>query len=217
MSEKRNPLSTLHVPAVALLALGASALLGGCRGNPSDDPPLHWQRQMFTQDKGKPQRENTFFADHRAMRPIEAGTLAASAPVDLLPFHTGKDDAGKHVAKFPAEVTVDEAFLVRGQQRYNIYCAPCHDRTGSGNGLVIQRANKWSRWVPPSYAEQRLIDAPVGELFDTITNGKATMPSYAYQIPIADRWAIVAYVRALQRSQNLPVAALTPEQRSNLK
>lgn len=217
MSHKGNPRTTLQVP-LALATLGAGfMLLAGCRGNPGEDPPIHWQRQMFTQDKGKSQRENTFFADGRAMRPIEAGTLPISAPVEPTSFQTGKDENGKHVAKFPAEVTVDETLLARGQERYNIYCAPCHDRTGAGNGLVIQRANKYVRWQPTAYSDPRLLAAPVGELFDTITNGKGTMPSYSYQVPVADRWAIVAYLRALQRSQNLPVASLTPEQRSNLK
>lgn len=217
MSEKRTTRTTLQLPALALVTASLALSLAGCRGNPGEDPPIHWQRQMFTQDKGKAQRENTFFADGRAMRPIEPGTLSTSTPVDPTSFHTGKDDEGKHISKFPIEVTVDEKLLVRGQNRYNIYCAPCHDRTGSGNGLVIQRANKYSRWLPTSYSDQRLVDAPVGQLFDTISNGKGTMPAYSYQVPTADRWAIVAYVRALQRSQNLPVATLTPEQRSNLK
>src|SRR5262245_20377697 len=99
MSHKGNPRTTLQVP-LALATLGAGfMLLAGCRGNPGEDPPIHWQRQMFTQDKGKSQRENTFFADGRAMRPIEAGTLPISAPVEPTSFQTGKDENGKHVAK----------------------------------------------------------------------------------------------------------------------
>ena len=107
--------------------------------------------------------------------------------------------------------------LKRGQERFNIYCSPCHDRSGSGNGIVIQRANKLGAWAVPSYYEQRLLDTPVGDIFSTITNGKNTMKSYAYQVPVADRWAIVAYVRALQRSQGLKVEQLTAEQRGQLK
>ena len=207
-------LHTLYVP-VAVLAIAAS--LSGCRGNPSEDPPIHLQRNMFTQDKGKPQRGNPFFDDGRSMRPAEPGTLSTSAPIDVTSYQTGKDENGQFVSKFPEEVTVDEKLLTRGQERFNIYCAPCHDRTGGGNGAVIQHANKWGRWIPTAYSDERVMAEPVGQLFDVVTNGVRTMPSYAYQVPVSDRWAIVAYVRALQRSQNLPVVSLSPEQRNNLK
>ena len=189
----------------------------GCRGNPSEDPPIHLQRNMFTQDKGKVQRENTFFEDGRVMRPLEEGTLSTSAPIVKTAYFTGKDDQGRPVDKFPDQVTVDANLLKRGQERFNIYCSPCHDRSGLGNGIVIQRANKLGAWAVPSYSEQRLLDTPVGDIFSTITNGKNTMKSYAYQVPVADRWAIVAYVRALQRSQGLKVEQLTAEQRGQLK
>ena len=203
---------TLTVSAILI-----AGTLMGCRGNPSEEPPYHLQRNMFTQDKGKPQRENTFFEDGRVMRPLEEGTVSASAPVVKTAYYTGKDEQGRAVDKFPSEVTVDEKLLKRGQERFNIYCSPCHDRSGSGNGLVIQRANKLGAWAVPAYFEQRLLDTPVGDIFSTITNGKNTMKSYAYQVPIADRWAIVAYVRALQRSQGLKVDQLTAEQRGQLK
>lgn len=204
--------------------LGAMSLLG-CRGNPSSDPPIHLQRNMFTQDKGKPQRENTFFADGRAMRPAVEGTvpysIAGGDPREVAiepgAYETGKDAAGAYVTKWPDGLSVDAALLSRGQERFNIYCAPCHDRTGSGNGAIIQRANKYGRWAPTSYYEDRIINMPVGQLLETITNGVRTMPSYAYQIPLRDRWAIVAYVRALQRSQHATVAEVPAEQRNNLK
>jgi len=189
----------------------------GCRGNPSEDPPIHLQRNMYTQDKGKVQRENPFFEDGRVMRPLEEGTLSTSAPVVKTAYYTGKDEQGRPVDKFPDQVTVDTNLLKRGQDRFNIYCSPCHDRSGSGNGIVIQRANKLGSWIVPAYSEQRLLDTPVGDIFSTITNGKNTMKSYAYQVPVADRWAIVAYVRALQRSQGLKVEQLTAEQRGQLK
>ena len=198
------------------VVLAAGTLLG-CRGNPSEEPPIHLQRNMFTQDKGKVQRENTFFEDGRVMRPLEEGTLSTSAPIVKTAYYTGKDDQGRPVDKFPEQVTVDANLLKRGQERFNIYCSPCHDRSGLGNGIVIQRANKLGAWAVPSYYEQRLLDTPVGDIFSTITNGKNTMKSYAYQVPVADRWAIVAYVRALQRSQGLKVDQLTAEQRGQLK
>lgn len=199
--------------AVTVLLCAAA----GCRGNPSEDPPVHWQRNMFTQDKARPQRQTTFFEDGRAMRPLVEGTLSQSAPVVQTAYHTGLDDQNRPVTKFPEQVTVDENLLKRGQERFNIFCSPCHDRTGQGNGLVVQRANQRGAWAVPSYSEKRLIETPVGDIFSTITSGKNTMRSYAYQLPIADRWAIVAYVRALQRSQGLKVEQLSAEQRSQLK
>lgn len=209
-------------------ALGATTLLGalsllGCRGNSSSDPPVHLQRNMFTQDKAKPQRESPLFEDGRSMRPLEAGTVPfaiggedeTSVAVDPGPRETGKDATGAYTTKFPDGVNVNMALLERGQARFNIYCAPCHDRTGAGNGLIIQHASKYGRWVPTSYFDDRIMAMPVGQMFETITAGVRTMPGYAYQIPISDRWAIVAYVRALQRSQRGAVAEAPAQQRNN--
>lgn len=209
----RNFLACLSA-GTALAALS----LGGCRGNTSDEPPIHWQRGMFTQDKGKAQRQNLFFEDHRSMRPLEPGTVSTTAAIEPTPYLTGKDDSGQFVSKWPDGVTVDQALLSRGQERFNIYCAPCHDRTGAGNGIVIQHVKRTGAlWQPKSYYDEAVMNEPVGQLFDVITHGKGTMPSYSYQVPVSDRWAIVAYVRALQRSQNLNMAQLSPEQRNNLK
>lgn len=216
----RNLSSASGSPSVGLWAGAALLALGfaACRGNTSDEPPVHWQRGMFTQDKGKAQRANLFFPDHRSMRPIEPGTVSTTAAIEPTPYLTGKDDSGQFVSRWPAEVTVDQKLLSRGQERFNIYCAPCHDRTGAGNGIVIQHVKRTGAlWTPKSYYDETVMKEPVGQLFDVITHGVRTMPAYAYQIPVSDRWAIVAYVRALQRSQNLNLAQLSPEQRNNLK
>jgi mono/diheme cytochrome c family protein len=187
-------------------------LLAACRGGPSDQPPIRWQRQMFNQDKGKPQRENPFFADGRSMRlPVE-GTLTTTAP-EPDAYHTGIAD-GAFVKKMPVALTWD--LLHRGQERFNIYCSPCHDRTGGGQGIVVQRA-AGTMVKPPSYHEDRIRDLPDGELFNTITNGVRTMPSYSYQVPVEDRWDIVAYIRALQRSQRTVLADVPEEMRGTLK
>ena len=200
--------------STALCGLGLVA----CRGNSSDEPPIHLQRNMFTQDKGRAQRQNLFFADHRVMRPTEPGTVSVDDAIEPSAYLTGKDDKNQFVTEWPAGVTVDAKLLDRGQARYNIYCAPCHDRTGNGNGAVIQHVKlSGALWQPKSYYDPSVMSEPVGQLFDVITHGVRTMPSYAYQIPVSDRWAIVAYVRALQRSQNLTAAQLSPEQRNNLK
>lgn len=209
----RNFLSCLYAGTVL-----AALSLGACRGNTSDEPPVHWQRGMFTQDKGKAQRANLFFEDHRSMRPLEPGTVSTTAPIEPSPYLTGKDESGQFVSRWPEGVTVNQALLSRGQERFNIYCAPCHDRTGAGNGIVIQHVKRTGAlWQPKSYYDETVLKEPVGQLFDVITSGVRTMPSYSYQIPVSDRWAIVAYVRALQRSQNLNMAQLSPEQRNNLK
>jgi mono/diheme cytochrome c family protein len=208
---------TLRIPTKWLYASATLLSLVGCRGNTSSEPPIHLQRNMFTQDKGKPQRENTFFEDHRTMRPLVEGTVPTHAAVDPGPYRTGKDDAGAYVTKWPAEVPVTIDVVRRGQERYNIYCSPCHDGTGGGNGTVIQRANKLGRWQPTSYFEDRIMTMPIGQIFETITNGVRTMPGYSYQVPVGDRWAIVSYVRALQRSQRAVLADVPESQRNNLK
>src|SRR4029079_9617096 len=119
--------------------------------------------------------------------------------------YTGLARDGKPVADFPLPVTRE--VLLRGEQRYDIFCSPCHDRAGTGRGMVVRRGYK----QPPSYHIDRLRTAPVGYLYNVITEGCGVSPSYASQIPPEDRWAIVAYVRALQLSQNARLADLTPE------
>ena len=150
-----------------------------------------------------------FFADGRADRPLEKGVVVAGSFVDdpaLLHGRVG----GVPVVDVPLPVTRD--LLLRGQQRYDIYCAPCHSRVGDGNGMIVQRGYK----RPPSFHVDRLRAAPAGYFYDTITAGFGVMPSYAAQIPVSDRWAITAYVRALQLSQQAPVADLPPAEVAKL-
>jgi mono/diheme cytochrome c family protein len=180
-----------NLPYIALLLL-----LVGCRGSTSDLPPVHINPNMDFQQKFEAQEANPLFADGRAMRPPVPGTVARGFLRASTPYYTGLDEAGTPVVTMPVDLTL--ALVTRGRQRYNIYCSPCHGRAGDGQGIVIARG-----FVPaPSYFEQRLIDAPDGHLYDVITNGYNTMPSYAQQIPVQDRWAIVSYIRALQFSQN---------------
>lgn len=202
-----------RVGALPLLGLGLAAGLAACRGEESTEPPIHLQRNMFTQDKGKPQRENEFFADKRTQRPPVEGTVPRGALDPNDPRVTGIAD-GSPVTKIPVPVTAQ--LMARGQERYDIYCAPCHDRTGGGNGIVVQRAGG-SMVKPPSYHQQSLREQPVGYFYGVITNGVRTMPAYAHQIPVEDRWAIVAYLRALQRSQGASLADVPPEERSKLQ
>jgi mono/diheme cytochrome c family protein len=151
---------------------------------------------MHDQPKYRGLRASTFFADGSSARPLVEGTVARGTLQEDEAFFTGKiDKATVKELPFP----VDEAVLNRGQERFNIYCSPCHGRTGSGNGMVIQRGFPRQ---PPSFHIDRLRQADVGYVFDVITNGFGVMSDYKAQIAPRDRWAIVAYIRALQLSQH---------------
>ena len=165
---------------------------------------------MQDQPKYKPQRASEFFADGRDGRPEVEGTIARGELHEDAAFYNGKDAAGKDIDTFP--IAVDKTVIERGRQRYDIYCAPCHGRLGNGMGMVVQRGFK----QPPSYHIDRLRNAPVGHLYDVVTNGYGAMLNYAQQIQARDRWAIVAYIRALQYSQNANVNDLPVEARAKL-
>jgi len=170
-------------PAAQLLAVAlVGLLLAGCRYDMQDQP------------KYLSYSPSDFFEDGRAARPLVAHTVARGHLDDDRLLYDGKVGEG-FATVFPSPVT--EPVLRRGQERYNIYCSPCHDRVGNGNGMIVQRGFR----RPTALHVQRLREQPVGYLFDVITRGFGVMPSYAAQIPVDDRWAIVAYVRALQLSQ----------------
>jgi mono/diheme cytochrome c family protein len=169
--------------AKLVFALATTLVLAGCR------------QDMHDQPRFKPLAESDFYTDLRSARPPVDGTVARGQLHEDTYFYTGKlgDNPGDYMP-FP----VTEDLLARGQQRYNIYCAPCHSRLGDGNGVIPSRGFPRK---PPSYQIERLRKAPLGYFFDVITNGFGSMPDYASQIPPRDRWAIVAYIRALQLSQ----------------
>ncbi len=150
---------------------------------------------MVDQQKIKPLAENGFFADARGSRMPPPHTVARGELRNDEQFYTGKI-GHELAANFPMPVTRE--LLERGQQRFEIYCALCHGRSGEGNGMIVQRGFP----QPPSLHEQRLRDAPPGHFVDVITNGYGVMYSYASRISAQDRWAITAYIRALQLSQN---------------
>ncbi|HUO60273.1 MAG TPA: cytochrome c [Candidatus Acidoferrales bacterium] len=152
------------------------------------------REDMHNQPKFKPLRINPFYADERASRPVLVGTVARGQLREDQYFYTGKIN-GKDGDVFPFAITPE--VLARGQERFNIYCTPCHSRLGDGNGMIVQRGFK----RPPSFHEQRLIKAPVGHFFDVMTNGWGSMSDYSSQVPVADRWKIAAYIRALQLTQ----------------
>ena len=131
------------------------------------------------------------------MRPAVPGTVPATTTPDDPILATGKD-GDQWVTTLPASLNLDRALLERGQERYEIFCTPCHDAAGTGKGTVAQRAGTWQ---PPTLHDDRLRSLALGQLYDVVANGIRTMPAYAPQVPIEDRWAIAVYVRTLQRSR----------------
>ena len=153
---------------------------------------------------------STFFADGRSARPLPENTVARGHLNEDTAYYTGRDATGKLVSEFPFALTKE--VLRRGQERFNIYCTPCHDYTGSGNGTVTQRGFHH----PPSYHIDRLRQAPVGHFYDVITNGLGAMQDYSAQVEPADRWAIAAYIRALQLSQGATIDDVPADARGQL-
>jgi cytochrome c553 len=168
------------------------------------------RQDMHDQPKYIPLRPSTFFADGRSARPLVEGSVARGHLNDDAAFYTGKGPDGKPINDFPFAVTKE--IIERGHQRFNVYCTPCHDRTGNGNGMIVRRGFRH----PPSYHTDRLREMPNGYFFDVMTNGFGAMPDYAAQIPPADRWAIVSYIRALQLSQNASINDVPAEARGQL-
>lgn len=185
-------------------------LLAGCRGEVSSDPPLVPIRNMYDQPRFDMQSETTMFEDGRTMRPPVEGTISREDEIDPRIARGRLEDESGYVLVIPDEVVTRgggmQTLTERGRDRYAIYCAPCHSLTGDGKGMIIKRG----MLPPPSYHQKRLREAPDGQIYATIENGKGNMPAYGPQIPIQDRWAIVAYVRALQVSQ-APITQNTPD------
>jgi mono/diheme cytochrome c family protein len=193
------------------------ALIMRARVTTSPKPRIHVVPDMDNQPKFKPQSRNPMFADRRAMRPPVAGAVARGEMLGEPTLTSGK--IGEDwVETIPVEV--DRGLLQRGRERYDVYCSPCHGLAGFGDGMVAKRADELQEgtWTPPASFHSDLVRSrPVGHLFNTISNGIRNMPAYGPQIPVEDRWAIVAYVRALQRSQNATVDDVPPDIRAQLR
>jgi mono/diheme cytochrome c family protein len=179
----------------ALLLASLVPVAGCARGCTTSRPPIHLNPSMDNQPKVRAQAASDFFYDGAAMREPVPGTVAIGELQEDPAFFTGKGADGQFVATIP--VTADVALLERGRQRYVIYCQPCHDARGDGKGILFQRGN-----VPTaSFFQEKLLNYPDGQIFDVITNGTGLMSGYRWPITPADRWAIVAYVRELQRKR----------------
>jgi len=217
-------LNTLVLGAV--LALVPLAWVARARVMKSTQPRLHLVQDMDDQISYKSQERNPAFADRRAMRVPVAGTVPQLAEGQFERLYADDHyargiDGDGYATEFPDSLLpLTRETLLRGQQRYGIYCAPCHGLAGYGDGLVARRADRLQQgtWVPPSSLHDPLVvERPVGHLFNTITNGIRNMPPYGRIVPEHDRWAIVAYVRALQRSQHAGLEDVPAEARSELQ
>jgi mono/diheme cytochrome c family protein len=200
-----------------IVALVPPALIAWARATTSENPRIHFVQDMDNQHKlqaqqASPEVEGTpLFRDGRAMRPPVQGTIARGEVGSDDHYHRGLI-GGQWADRFPPQVSVDLDLVQRGQERFEIYCTPCHGKAGYGDGIVHQRAMqllatptiaKGTTWVPPkSLHEEAIREQPVGQVFNTITHGVRNMAGYGAQIQLDDRWAIVSYVKALQRSQH---------------
>jgi mono/diheme cytochrome c family protein len=204
---------------VTCAAVVPVALAVKARHSKTDKPRIHLIQDMDSQPKYKAQRENTIFADGRADREALPGTVPVGHLNEDDHFFRGRNGGG-WARTFPAQVELTEATMARGKQRFGIYCTPCHGQGGLGDGMVHKRAEGLAQggWIAPSNVTQEYLrNMPVGELFNSITNGVRNMPAYGPQIAPEDRWAIVMYLRALQRSQAATLTDVPESERSSLK
>ena len=183
----------MRLSPIPLVALA----LTGCR------------QDMHDQPRFKPLAATDFFGDRRSARPVVEGTVARGHLRIDSARYTGKLN-DEEVDTFPIPIT--RADLLRGQERFNIYCSPCHSRVGDGNGMVVRRGFRQAA----SYHTQKLIKAPVGHFFDVMTNGFGAMPDYSQQVPPTDRWAIASYIRTLQFSQQASINDVPADARGQL-
>jgi len=190
----------LSLSGLAVLALSGALMSSGCQ----------FTKNMYEQPKYLPLQPGGLFSDHRSAQPPVAGTVArGNLRTDGIYF-TGMTAAGP-AETLPAPLT--RQLLLRGRERFNAICSTCHDRTGSGQGMIVQRGFD----QPPSYHIQRLRAAPIGHFFDVMTHGFGAMPDYASQVAVADRWAIAAYIRALQFSEFATLADVPLSERRKLE
>ncbi len=195
----RQKVSIIRVFVLSVLAFTLIFLLNGCfREQPSEKPPIHLNPDMDYQPKFQPQEKNMFFENGMAMRESVEGTVAREELRDNSAFFAGIDSNGDTIAQMPIEVTSQT--LERGRERFNIYCSPCHGTAADGKGLMV---TEYKYAPPPNFYTEKVRQFHDGYFFNVITNGIRNMPSYRHQIPVADRWAIISYVRELQKNHEV--------------
>jgi mono/diheme cytochrome c family protein len=204
----------------AAFLLLAMAIVG-CRGGKSEDPPFHLLGDMDWQPKYQWGEASPLFEDGRAMRPLVDGTIPIGHLNEDDGWYRGKQANGEYIQRVTdlrwndRPVVVDEKLIRRGEERFNIYCAPCHDQTGGGRGMVVTQG----KFPPPvDLSSDRVVkEMRDGQIFDTITNGVRNMPSYRKQVPVADRWAIVTWVRVLGRSQHASMEDVPADKKGSIE
>lgn len=188
---------------LAILFASIVVMSGCARGCTSSQPPIHLNPSMDDQPKVLPQTASNFFYDGASMRPPVPGTVPVGGVREDPAYFEGKNADGSFVATIP--VRVDAALVERGRDRYTIYCQPCHDARGDGKGILFQRGN-----VPTaSFHQEKILKYPDGQIFDVITNGSGLMSGYRWPIPVPDRWAIIAYVREIERKRQATASTAT--------
>lgn len=218
--DSKRGLPKYAIPTIAILsalALLPPVWIAKARYKQSSLPRIHLVRDMDLQSKYLPQQTSSFFVDGRGMRPPVPGTIAVGTPVENTHLRLGTVH-GLPASSFPLDVTAE--LVERGRQRYNVYCATCHGLAGDGDGITSQLAfdREEPKWIRPlSFHLELVRDQPAGLLYQTISDGIRKMPAYGSQIPIQDRWAIVLYVRALQRSRNASIEDVPTDLREYLR
>jgi len=202
LKKMENTLQKLALPSALVCMV---LIMIGCNGQPDinrtfTQSPIHPQMNMDQQDRFEVNEKNRFFADSSSNRMPVEGAVARGFLKSDIALYQGKNNDGSFVEETPMKLTKD--LLNRGRNRYEVFCTPCHGGTGDGNGIIM--VGKYGYVPAPSYHDDRLRNVPDGEIYSAITYGIRNMTSYASQIPVEDRWAIVGYVRALQKSQNAP-------------
>lgn len=208
----------LYLVTVFLVVVMVSIL--GFRGRRATKPPLEVFPDMDRQAKYLPELQSAFFANGMADRPLPPGTVPRGRTAKANPrflrandfLYRGKTPDGKFARGFPPELVINMRFIKRGQNRYNIYCAPCHGPLGDGKGIT----HYYGMVTTASYQQERIITMPEGEIYNTITHGKNMMKSYADKLSPRDRWAIIAYVRALELARHGTVADVPADHRADL-
>lgn len=220
-SKLPRPIVTTAI-VLGSLALVPPAFVFGMRAGTFDKPRLHIVPDMDYQPKYKAQTANDFFGDMRSNRPPVEGTVAIGDLNLDTALHFGKNEDGDYVTEFPIPVNAET--MARGEERYRITCVACHGESGTGDGMIAKRADLLAQrgvsgmsWVPPtSILDQPVQDQPIGQIFESITNGIRTMPAYSQQITPEDRWAIILYLKALQRAGSATMDQIPAAERQRL-
>ncbi|HEX2896935.1 MAG TPA: cytochrome c [candidate division Zixibacteria bacterium] len=211
MPAKINISGYLNQFAFILLLIVAVSLAGCYQGQPSKNPPIHINPNMDDQPKFQAQSSSSFFENGQAMRKPIPGTVARGQLREDVVYYTGKDVSGKLVKKSPVPASLEN--IKRGQDRFNIYCAACHGKVGDGVSMVVKRG----MFPPANFSQERLVKIEDGHFFDVMSNGLRNMPAYKSQIPVSDRWAIINYIRVLQRSQTATAKDVPAEVKAKLQ